>query len=272
MHLTDGTLVGIIDGLPLPQEVDEDHLNRCTACQQRAAMLEARLRRLTLALDEARAAEPPPPADLWDRVRAAGDRRQAVPALPDPHVLHTGSKPSAPRPRMSQHAWKRPIRIAAALAGLLIAGSLTAESVREWLADGVVHVVTALRGGNPIPPVEADAAVSVRVMPVGESMDIQLEHSQQSGVLRVTFEERDDALAEIITSDVDADVLVLPDAFHVRNGSARNWSYRFRFPDRLSAVRIVVDGALVAALRPQQEPFELRFPVEDARPSVRSRD
>jgi hypothetical protein len=103
-------------------------------------------------------------------------------------------------------------------------------------------------------------------------MDIQLEHSQQSGVLRVTFEERDDALAEIITSDVDADVLVLPDAFHVRNGPARDWSYRFRLPNRLSAVRIVVDGSLVAELTPRQEAFELRLPIAGARPSVRSRD
>lgn len=141
---------------------------------------------------------------------------------------------------------------AAAMAVLLFAGALTAQPVRQWLAAGIERVVSALRGdadGGATPTTEsATTAVAVSFVPAVDRIEIRIDEMQRMGTVAVIFEDRQDALGEVLTDDSDAALLVLPDGFRVRNDSARTWSYRFRLPATLDGARLVVHGEVVADL------------------------
>ena len=256
-HLDDAALVRVIDRQTTPDD-DDAHLAGCDACQARLRTLQARSAGFSRALASARAAEPAPPADLWRRVQAAAA------AGPQSVVVDLGRERQR---RARGHAgprWGTPAMRAAAVALLLVGGALTAEPVRAWIAGAIETAVLALRGGpadptgtGPVPMPTAPSAVTVSFIPAVDRLVLRIDESQPAGTVHVIFENRPDALGEVLTEDEDASLLVLPDGFRARNVGEKEWSYRFTLPATLAGARIVVAGRTVA--EPAPEDGELRL-------------
>ena len=64
------------------------------------------------------------------------------------------------------------------------------------------------------------------------------------------FEDRADAVGEVLTADGTASLVVLPDGFRARNRPDSDWSYRFRVPSSLRSVTVEVGGEAMAELTP----------------------
>ena len=69
-HLDDGALVRLLDAQHLPGD-DPAHVDACDHCRVRLAVLRERSDRVHRLAGDLDAIAPTPPADLWDRVRAA---------------------------------------------------------------------------------------------------------------------------------------------------------------------------------------------------------
>ena len=234
-HVDDAVLVRIIDHEPLPGD-DSDHVAECRVCSARAGELRRVRDRFRRALTGESTAPPP---DLWDRVVAEAARRGASPPDAD-------SRDGPPRRRRTgTHGWRQALRVAAVMA-VLVAGALTAEPVRSWLADAVERAAAVLRTGEP--PADVTAAAAVRFVPAVDTIEIRLDHQQEAGTLELIFEDRPDAVGEIVTSDPAAELLVLPGAFRVRDNTNRDWSYRFQLPTSLAAARVIIGGGTVAVV------------------------
>lgn len=249
-HLDDGALVRVLDRQPTPGE-EAAHLADCTLCRARLHTLEVRSAGFSELLMAGRAAEPAPPADLWQRVQAAapGGAGGAVVDLARERERRAG--------RGSGFPWGSPAARAAAVAGLLLAGALAAEPVRAWIAEGIERAVLALTGDPqaapgraPAPAESAAPAVKVSFVPAGDRLLIRIDEPQPAGTVRVVFENRPDALGEVLTEDEDASLLVLPDGFRARNAGGKDWSYRFHVPATLAGVRVLIAGRPVAELMP----------------------
>lgn len=248
-HLDDGTLVRLLDRERVAWS-DVAHLESCSSCQARSARLAGRSARFSAALASGIPDEAQPPTDLWARVQAAATLE------PDAWQAGDGVRLDLDHARRRRHhsptraSRGRPVATAAALAMLLFAGALTAQPVRQWLAAGIERAVSALRGdvdGGAEPTVEsATTAVAVSFVPAVDRIEIRIDERQGEGAVAVLFEDRRDALGEVLTDDNDAALLVLPDGFRVRNDSGRTWSYRFRLPATLEGARVTVHGEVIA--------------------------
>lgn len=276
MHLEDGALVRLLDGQPAPGE-DAGHLGGCAVCQARLRKLERLSAGFSRVVAAGRAAEPAPPADLWQRVQAAagggvrggvaggaqgmgaaggaGAAGAGVVDLARERERRAGRGRVAPRRAGLPGS---PAARAAAVAALLVGGALSAEPVRAWIADGFREVIAALGGGgaDPVPvrvPSAAESAapaITVSFVPAGDRLLLRIDEPQPTGSLVVVFEDRTDAVGEVLTEDEDASLVVLPDGFRARNAGGRDWSYRFRVPGTLAGVRVVIGGRTVAELTP----------------------
>lgn len=250
-HLDDGALIRVLDRQPAPED-DAGHLTDCAVCQARLRKLERLSAGFSRVLTAARPAEPAPPPDLWQRVQSAapGGAEGAVIDLARERERRAGRR-AGPR-------WGSPATRAAVVAGLLLAGALSAEPVRAWIADGIERAVLALRGGAPEPaPASVPgavgsgaAAVTVSFVPAGDRLLVRIDEPQPAGTVHVVFEDRSDAMGEVLTEDEDASLLVLPDGFRARNAGGKDWSYRFRVPTTLARVAVVIGGRTVAELTP----------------------
>lgn len=251
-HLDDGVLVRLLDRERVAWK-DVAHLESCAWCQARSARVAGRSARFSAALASGILHEAEPPTDLWARVQAAAALEPDAWRAGDGAVLDLDHARRR-HPRRVTRGRGRSMATAAVMAVLLFAGALTAQPVRDWLAAGIERVVSALRGdadGGAEPTAEsATTALAVSFVPAVDRIEIRIDERQRAGTVAVVFEDRQDALGEVLTDDNDAALLVLPDGFRVRNDSARTWSYRFRLPATLDGARIVVHGEVVAELVP----------------------
>lgn len=241
-HLDDAAIVQLLDA-EVAEEEKREHLESCSVCGARTDELRVRTEALRQVLTAADRVWGEAPSDLWDRIqRAHASPRGAKRAS-------TGRRQSSLHPRR----WT-PLLKAAAVAGVLLAGGLSAEPVREWIRRTAEQL---LGGGGEsdstvaTPPGGEEAvAVRARFVPQGPVLVIRIDEPQVAGTLTVSFETRDDAQGQILTADPDADLVVNPDGFRAVNGPGVDWSYRFDVPEGLDRVAVWVGGRLVRSMTP----------------------
>lgn len=251
-HLDDGALVRTLDGQPVAGD-EAGHLHDCAVCRARLRTLAGRSAGFTRAVAGTRAADPAPPPELWDRIQAAASAGPAEGAGVD---LGRERERRAARGLRARRLPGSPLARAAVVVGVLLVGALVAEPVRAWIGSAIGRAVGALRGESefePAPfPAAADpgSAVAVSFVPAGDRLVIRVDEPQQAGTVRVVFEDRADAVGEVLTADETASLVVLPDGFRARNRADSDWSYRFRLPSSLRSVTVEVGGEEMAELTP----------------------
>lgn len=238
-HLEDGAILRILDAEPF-EAGEVEHVEACDVCRRRAEELRWRTAALSEVLAGADEVWGQVPEDLWEGIQS------------NPSEEPPAGRPEkrGRRPRLDPRRWGWAAQ-AAAVAGILMAGGLAAEPVREWVRQAVVELL-----GDPVPDpvpapateIDAPAAVTARFIPEGPEVVLRLDSPQDAGTLTVRFEARSDAQGQIFTTDQDADLVVNPDGFRALNEPDDEWSYRFLVPEGLEGVTVWVAGQLVRTL------------------------
>ena len=150
----------------------------------------------------------------------------------------------------SRRVW---LRVAAAVAGL-IAISLTAPSVRAWIADQLAPVAEWF-GGADAPSVQETATAvpdrtssTVSFLPTAGVVQIFIESSQEEGVLTVGVHDAATASAQITGAQGESSILVMPNGFRIRNGATSGADYLVQVPRTVTEVHVRIGGAALIVL------------------------
>jgi hypothetical protein len=256
-HLDDGALARLLDGEPDATE-HAAHVADCAACDHRLRVLSARGSAFSELLGRSGAATAAPPADLWDRAVATAARRSA-PAVQASEAIPIGTAPSR---RGMRRPGSQSLARAAAVAGLLLAGSLAAEPTRRWLGERLAAIAEALGGGGeeapalppPAPVIEpapeaTPGSTVVGFVPAVDRLVIRIDRPQARGSVQLVFEDRADATGEVLGAGPGVSLTVLPTGFRAGNEPGDTASYRFRIPVGLAVV-VQVGDRIAAEMDP----------------------
>ena len=156
-----------------------------------------------------------------------------------------------------------PVRQAAAILLVLMAGALAASPLRarvlDWVSDRVAeaaHVLGIAPRAAPSTPraIRPDAAAGepseFAFVPDGPELGLILSYRQAAGTLQIARGSEQSAVFRVLDPDTArAAVLVLPNAIQVRNSAASHSSYQLVVPPATRSVRVTVGAGAAVEVR-----------------------